>query len=138
MFEFHGWAVLRGTDSWNVGEAQMSAIHQAIDVARSELWKAELRRSGNDLTVVSVHGLTNHRGDRVERLLRLFTIVAEQTPGSYGLLYVRDDEDPRGLEFENSFRVWRLARGELTELSDPFLSPCIPTIESPYDYAEEP
>jgi hypothetical protein len=90
-------------------------IHQAIDVARSELWQAELRRSANDLTVVNVHGLTNHRVDRVERLFR---IVAEQTPGSYGLLYVRNGEDPRGLEFENRFRVWRLARGELTEMPD--------------------
>jgi hypothetical protein len=112
----------------------MSAIRQAVDAARSDLWKAELRRSGNDLTVVSVHGLTNHRVDRV---VGLFRILAEQAPGSYGLLYIQDAEDPRGVEFENCFRVWRLARGELTEMADPFLSPCIPTLEPPYDPAQE-
>ena len=33
----------------------------------------------------------------------------------------------------NDLTVVRLALGQLTELADPFLSPCVPTIEPPYD-----
>jgi len=130
MFEFHGWAVLRWHESLPGSEEQMLAIRQAVEAARSECSTAALSMSGNDLTVVHVRGLRNHR---VASIQRLFDVVAEQAPLSYGLLYIRDQEDPRGPEFANAFRVWRLALGQLTELADPFLSPCVPTIEPPYD-----
>lgn len=54
--------------------------------------------------------------------------VRTRLPGSWGLLYERDDETtlPPG---PNAFRVTVLARGELSVRSDPFLSPCIPVIE---------
>ena len=45
-----------------------------------------------------------------------------------------DAEDHRrGRNFENEFRVWKLAKGNLEECDDPFLSPRIPTIEEPYE-----
>ena len=62
--------------------------------------------------------------------------VATNGPGSYGLVYVHDDEDNAGntdygrglMDFTNVFRVWRICNGELTELADPFLSPIVPTV----------
>ena len=56
----------------------------------------------------------------------MFRWVAQELPESYGLLYVHDDEADGQA---NEFRTWRLARGELREMDDPFLSPCIPTPE---------
>jgi len=132
MFEFHGWAVLRPAEPMTGNEMQPSAIRQAIDSARSDFSMTEVVTPGNDLTVVCVHGLRNHRVPSVERL---FAVIAEHAPESYGLLYLRDDEDPRGLDFDNCFRVWRLSLGEFAEMADPFLSPCVPTIELPYDSA---
>lgn len=132
MFEFHGWAVLRWDDSLSGSEEQMAAIQQAADAARSEFSIAEVSRLHNDLTVVHVHGLRNHR---VASIQRLFEVVAQEAPQSYGLLYVWDEEDELG--FENAFRVWRLARGQFTVMPDPFLSPCVPTIELPYDPERE-
>jgi hypothetical protein len=42
---------------------------------------------------------------------------------------LHDDESPR---YDNEFRVWQIVRGRFHEQSDPFLSPCIPTIEDAY------
>ncbi len=78
-----------------------------------------------------VAGQHNHRS---EYIIELFQWVAENAPGSYGILYIRDDEDQsRDNDYSNCFRVWRLCRGQLTERDDPFLSPAIPTVEDPYD-----
>lgn len=58
--------------------------------------------------------------------------MASDLPDSYGLLYVHDDEDnKRGSDYSNEFRVWRLARGACEETTDPFLSPYFPTVEVP-------
>src|SRR5262245_15777785 len=122
MFEFHGWAVLAWPGESSGSGAQTRAITQAIEGARSEFASIELLSTGNDLSVITVHGKRNHRAPSI---FRLFEIVSKEAPASYGLLYVRDDEDARGVGFENSFRAWRLARAEFIEFADSFLSPCI-------------
>ena len=134
MFEFHGWAVIRWPGNATATDAEMSAIRQALESARSDFSMAEIVAPGNELTIVCVHGIRNHRTPSIQQL---FAVIATEAPESYGLLYLRDDEDVRGLDFENCFRVWRLARGECVEMADPFLSPCIPAIEQPYSSASE-
>ncbi|WP_061270413.1 Imm7 family immunity protein [Leptospira interrogans] len=49
-------------------------------------------------------------------------------PGSYGLLYIQDE-----IDHSNEFVVWKLARGHLNQEKDPFLSPCISSIENSFD-----
>lgn len=63
-------------------------------------------------------------------MIEIFRWVSENLPGSYGLLYVHDDEDA---EDNNRFVVWKLVRGILTRESDTFLSPFIPVVEDEYD-----
>ena len=46
--------------------------------------------------------------------------------GSYGLLYVHDDESKDDC---NSFVVYKLARGKVERIADTLLSPFIPTVE---------
>jgi hypothetical protein len=72
-------------------------------------------------------GCPNHRHDCV---FGLSPWLSQRAPGSYGLLYVWDDES-RG--YENEFRVWRLVRGRVEEMSDPFSLTLHITIEDPYD-----
>ncbi|WP_308407218.1 Imm7 family immunity protein [Streptomyces sp. RK76] len=50
-------------------------------------------------------------------------------PASYGLLHIRDAEDPG---HENEVRVLRRARGTVTRHTEALLSPCIPTLEDPF------
>ncbi len=129
MFEFHGWAVLRWPGESEGAREQMNAIRHAVEAARDDFCSIDLVTAGNSLSVVSMHGLRNHRKESVFHLLNT---IAREAKASYGLLYVRDDEDSLRLDCDNSFRVWRLALGEISEVTDPFLSPCVPTIEGPY------
>lgn len=136
MFEFHGWASIRVPDSEQkdfsrIGEGPeveaIKRVRSLINEFHDEFSLLEIRLTGNGLIVLIVHGLRNHRFDAI---IDLFRRVGIELPDSYGLLYIHDDESAdRG----NEFRVWRLARGKLEELADPFLSPCIPTIEPPYE-----
>ena len=135
MFEFHGWATIRlpeGDAAFKPigrgpGYDAMKRLRQAINGAHDEFCDFDVRRAGNGLVYLSAHGLRNHR---YEPVIELFRWMAAELPGSYGLLYVHDDEDGRrGSEFGNEFRVWRLARGRCEEMADPFLSPYIPTVE---------
>ncbi|NHZ97909.1 Imm7 family immunity protein [Massilia sp. CCM 8734] len=131
MFEFHGWATIRVPDpGLNQDRRQaleavaLERVREAIRAADDQFSLFEVKMTGNELIVLYAHGLRNHR---YRNVLELFQWVASELPDSYGLLYVHDDETDAGKE--NAFQVWRLARGTLSEMSDPFLSPCIPTLE---------
>ena len=71
----------------------------------------------------------DHGGRHRSTVIDLFAKVGELAPGSYGLLYLHDDEDP-GHELD--FRIVRLVRGAVTEHVDRLLSPVIPTLEDEY------
>lgn len=129
MFEYHGWATVR-EDTYNIDDGRLVGIveelRRTIDTFESGSGVTDVRWvNGN--CMVWFAGCPNHRCQDVFGLLPW---LAERAPGSYGLLYVRDDESP---EFANEFRVWRLLRGRVEEKADPFLSPCIPTIEDEFD-----
>ncbi|MGR6542089.1 Imm7 family immunity protein [Paenibacillus tundrae] len=51
--------------------------------------------------------------------------IGVMAPGSYGMLYVFNDEHPKHF---NEFNVYVLTRGNVEERNDPFLSPLIPTV----------
>ena len=58
----------------------------------------------------------------------LLSTVAERLPGSWGIVYQRDDEMPQPIG-PNRYRVRVTTRGRLQEHADPFLSPIKPVIE---------
>lgn len=131
MFEFHGWASIsyhtHDTDAckqdacWNSLAAYVSS--------RSSEFVTLQRHNGCDS--LHIAGQHNHRNSHP---FDLFNWIAANAPGAYGLLYIRDDEDHnRDGDFRNVFRVWRLCRGQLVEMDDPFLSPAIPVVEDPWD-----
>jgi hypothetical protein len=82
----------------------------------------------NGVPMLHVGGMPNHFGRQGQEVIDLFKYVARVAPGSYGLLLTYDDEDPDPRR-RGAFRVLRLARGEVSEHADPFLSPVAPTIE---------
>ena len=138
MFEFHAWATIRVNedddpqlDILSRREDQaLERLRPIIDQADDEFSFFDLRRTGNGMIVFTSHGLRNHR---FQPIIDVFSWIGENLPESYGLLYVHDDESE---VHDNEFRVWRLARGQLTELDDPFLSPYVPTVEQPWEPAE--
>ncbi|WP_162240377.1 Imm7 family immunity protein [Nocardia arizonensis] len=56
-----------------------------------------------------------------------FRRIAAVAPGSYGIMYIRDDEDYSGSG--NEFQVLVMRRGIITVAGDTLLSPCVPMIE---------
>lgn len=131
MFEFHGWACIRH----HAHDTDLALQDACVRECEARLEGLDIdhlariqRYNGVDSLVIS--GRHNHRQSYV---IELFQWIADHAPGSYGLLYVHDDEDARGGSHSLEFRVWRLARGALEARPDPFLSPVTPTLEDPYD-----
>jgi hypothetical protein len=80
----------------------------------------------------------NHRAS--SSIWPLMDWIVRNAVGSYGLVYVHDDEinrSGRGVggekrDVSNEFRVWRILNGKLEELDDPFLSPIVPNATPPF------
>ena len=70
---------------------------------------------------------SNHRTAEVDNVIEAYKKVAETATGSYGAIYLRDDEDA---EHYNDFQVYVFKKGTCTQRIDKDFSPCIPTIES--------
>ena len=138
MFQVHGWAVVTSGTYEIDTEADASllaALGKQIDLVRTTNIKIHLDVGLNgDLHILSV---ADHKNHRYEPIIDLFRWLADGSNGSYGLLYVLDDEDFQSGDYAEEFRVWRLARGVLEERSDPFLSPPVPVVEDPFDPAQE-
>jgi hypothetical protein len=140
VFEVHGWASVTSSTYEIDGEADAKLVRllqeriEGVRVRGLVTVHLDVGLNG-DLNALSISGFRNHRYDLV---IELFQWLAKNAPGSYGLLYVHDDEDfRRGADYQNVFRVWRLARGTLQEMDDPFLSPRIPVTEDPFDLDAE-
>ncbi len=134
MFEYHGWATICTDQVDQFGdtdeEIQSQLIRNLQELLENTALHARLHFR-NVIWTLELSGCNNHRN---EWIIDIFRWLANNARHSYGLLYIRDDEDiKRGHDYTNVFRVWRLALGKLEEVDDPFLSPCIPTVEPPYE-----
>ena len=129
MYEFHGWR--HSGESCGGGWARHD--HSKIQLKITEFaWGSGLLslNAANGSYYLHIGGFTNRKGAEVAEIEALYQLIGEIAPGSYGLLYTRDDENLEG--YDNEFRVKVLARGQLKEQSDPFL-PCVPVIEDEVD-----
>jgi Immunity protein 7 len=144
MYSAHGWATISPSyknddtvddllddDKLEVLRTQIADHIQRLGLDRTEARMcpnpfAEIRALNYE-THLWLSGCNNH-AQWHEAIVDLFSYVATVAPGSYGLLYIENDEDP---EHPNHFRVWVLARGALVERGDPFLSPHFPVVEDP-------
>ncbi|MEV6644345.1 Imm7 family immunity protein [Amycolatopsis sp. NPDC051371] len=126
MFEYHGWITLRQTAAVVDDEPQLrlSEIQALVDEFAGYAL-ADLQPM-NGTYYIHLGGNPNRRGQHGGAVVELFAEVGRLAPGSYGLLYVHDDEHP---EHMVDFRVFRLVRGAVTEHADHLLSPVIPTLE---------
>jgi hypothetical protein len=132
VYEFHGWVVLRYHSHDSNEKLQNEAFAKFLDyieVIDSENTTCVKRRNGIDSFLIS--GVHNHK---VSYVLDIFIWISKHLPGSYGLLYIHDDEDfDREYDNSNKFIVWRLIKGRLLLEEDHYLSPYIPTVEDEFD-----
>ena len=134
MFEYHGWIgiVVAPYDVEN----EIHKLREVVNSAKNSIEQtlpahhiAELKPINGEY-MASFAGFANHRSSLGGNLIQIFQEIAQKAPGSYGLLYIWDDEDP---ELNNQFQVGRLARGEFLFVSDHYLSPRIPTIDDSWE-----
>ncbi|WP_339222089.1 Imm7 family immunity protein [Paenibacillus sp. FSL W7-1332] len=133
MYEYHGWATIRESSSFEDDEEKYSLIVQDIRKYFDEIeWPSgvlDLRAVNGDYQVW-IAGLNNHKPVTKHNPIEVLRKIGELAPGSYGVLYIRDSDDA---ELFNEFKVYTLIRGEIMEHNDPFLSPFIPKIEDAYE-----
>lgn len=137
MFTYYGWIALAYHTHDTNSTLQNNAINKFKKYVEDSHFEQDTyiisRKNGIDSFII----LRMH-SHRREDIIDLYQWVAENLPGSYGLLYIHDDEDCYGeADNTNRFVVWKLARGILTKEEDSFLSPCIPTIEDAYDSSRD-
>lgn len=139
MVEVHGWITLRYSDYHSVDSEQNDFIYRFKQfllkycdwVLDGEIGSLT-RRNGLDCFALNVQH--NHPGKPFYPV-DIFTWAAENSTGSYGILYVYDDENEAHL---NDFQVFVLKRGSLIKSSDPFLSPYLEEVEKEYDETDPP
>ncbi|MFH8470711.1 Imm7 family immunity protein [Streptomyces sp. NPDC017991] len=129
MFEYRGWITVGETAADEDDEPRLQQIVDGLRLRIARMDSPYLLdlRWMNGEPFIHLGGSSNHRSS--PNVDELFEHVAVVAPGSYGLLHVRDDEEPG---HENEVRVLRLVRGMVTQHTEALLSPCIPTVEDPF------
>lgn len=128
MFEYHGWVTIFDSPGDDIDESMLRRTAERVQRKLAELGDQHLLdlRWINGQPSVHLAGFASHSGGWADRITELYAQIARLAPGSYGLLYVRDPEHAFHGE---EFRIYRMARGQVTEHADPFLSPVAPVIQ---------
>ena len=126
MVEMHGWITIKETFLANDDDNNTAIISDI----NNELMKFRYHNSivkwmnGEGYLQYSLY--TNYWSDDCQELIDIYNYISRKAIGSYGLLYVMNDEAK--IE-NNSFVFYKLARGRIERVVDNLLSPFIPTVE---------
>lgn len=127
MIELHGWVTIRETYKVTVEEDNEDII---IDKIKKEIenlsWFKPQIKALNGEWFLEFTIFANRNNPETEEVFKLYTKIGELAEGSYGLIYLYDDEAEGR---ENQFQVFALSKGSVKEFSDFYLSPIVPTIE---------
>jgi Immunity protein 7 len=133
MLNYNGWVQIHmnvDDDLDNIDHSDLTRFFAEIEPHISDFNKYSNRfieyKEFSWTNNYFIFGMHNHVLTYLDDLMALFETIGKKAPGSFGLLYVRLPEDPI---YWNKYRVFRLAKGVVTEHEDTLLSPCRPTIE---------
>ena len=126
MVEVHGWITIRETYE-AIDEENFDEILKRINVEIENLnyCSPKIKRINGEC-FIEMLACTNHLSSDVMELISFFDVVGKISKGSYGLLYMHNDEDKDNYNF---FVVHRLARGKVEIYRDSVLAPIVPIIE---------
>jgi len=129
MIEFNGWAIIH--ESFKEEDDDDKLLEEIIQQIKLKI--EELDYDNEVYTLKALNGtyhlsiMANHN-HRTEHVIEFFKWISDLSKGSYGILYVQDDEDlERGNE--NNFKIWSMKKGKVVELDDVYLSPMNPEVE---------
>ena len=129
MIELHGWLTIRETfeDEDLLSQNEIEVVMQRV--------KAIIQSNTCDIKLQYVNGTaflhtlfsSNHHTSEVDEIIETYKSISQIAIGSYGMIYLQDDEDKNHC---NEFQVYIFKRGQCIYQIDTHFSPCIPTIES--------
>ncbi len=128
MVELHGWLTI--CKCYGDEDELTDDEHKSI---QNNNQSDHLKNCGvtlsykNGVAYLSVLHCSNHRTEEVDEIIGVFCDAAKAANGSYGIIYMRDDEDK---EYFSEFQVFVFKNGECSKVRDKMLSPCIPVIEA--------
>jgi hypothetical protein len=129
MIQLYAWAAIRESFEMDSEETNLpiieKIIREKIDTFNWTNGMVMLKFLNGNL-VLSIAQNANRIRNETKNVFKLYAFIMQIAKGSYGLIYLHDDEDP---EKANEFQVFVLARGKLEKRKDIFLSPLAPTIE---------
>ena len=131
MVEFHGWVTVRDVYSCDM-EENPNFDNVIMDIKKS-ISLLEWCNGFYDLRIINgeyqfmISGYLNHRSKEIEELFDIYKKISILATGSYGLLYIHDDEDKNG--YDNVFIVYVLTKGNIKKHIDTYLSPFVGTVE---------
>lgn len=126
MVEMHGWVTIRDTyKAVDIDNTEKVTKILVVEFKTINYLNPEIKWiNGECCLQLSLY--SNHWNEECDEMLKIYRIIADKAEGSYGLLYVYNDEDR---EFYNEFIIYRLVRGKIEIFNDKLLSPFVPIIE---------
>lgn len=128
MVELHGWLSI-----WETYEDEDLLPPEEIDEITRKV-KEIISDSNCGIELKYINGTpfvntlicSNHRTPEVDDVIEVYKSISKTATGSYGVIYLRDDEDT--VHF-NEFQIYVFKKGTCSQRADEDFSPCIPTIE---------
>ena len=135
MYEYHGWITVRTKYENIETEDEDDLLLKTVADIKKYIINLNWGHGVLDIRPINAEfhiwtsGYRNHKPLEKYSPIEFFRHIGNIAPGSYGILYVIDDDDMTDENY-NKFKVYVLARGKLIEHEDPFLSPFVPVVES--------
>ncbi|MDE7398455.1 MAG: immunity 7 family protein [Oscillospiraceae bacterium] len=129
MVELHGWLSIQETyeDEDSLSPKEIDEIMRKVkEIVSNSVCGIELK-CVNGTPFVNTLICSNHRTSEVDDIIEVYKSISKTATGSYGVIYLRDDEDD---EHYNEIQKYVFKRGTCIYKIDEDFSPCIPTIES--------
>ena len=128
MIELHGWLTISETckDEDLLSQAEIEDINQKVNKI--------IANCDNDIELQYMNGIafirtllcSNHHTKQVDSVIETYKNISKVATGSYGCIYLRDDEDA---VHYNEFQIYLFKKGDCIYKIDKEFSPCIPVIE---------
>ncbi len=128
MIELHAWITIRETYKSTIDEEDnIELIINDIKKMISDMPNLNVPvKSMNGTYFIEFSVFSNRHNNETYEAFEVFNEIGKMAPGSYGLIYLYDDES---FEHDNEFQVFSLTKGKVKKVNDYYLSPITPTIE---------
>lgn len=128
MIELYGWMKISETfeNEDLLSEHELKSIMQDVEEIISSNTCGIRLQYLNGTAFIQTLFCSNHHTPEVDEIIETYKSIAKTATGSYGMIYLRDDEDKK---YDNAFQMYLFKKGKCSDQIDTNFSPCIPTIE---------